>query len=1156
MRAPGRSDIPPARHGFALRLLLPLLPLLSWACVQPRGLGPDLGACAAPPAGVHTFGQVGIGTCLSGPADLRFFAQDGKDWLAVTNANPQSNFATGSLLLIDWASIDPTREVNYLHEVDAYAIDLDAYVGGLGYVADPGKQVVMVAGRLSDDARTRSEHDTLHVVDVSDPTDPRPWALGDRLTLRDDPMPMEVHPEFQRAYVGNITDHSISVLDTSGAPIREIDVAPQVELSPGVFVDADASGSTAELSLTLLDATRVPDDRWQLSWVEGSQRLWVPDQGGLQRYNYGGGDYVPAFALDLDPSESVSVDLVHDAFYSPDFAVPQMLFSDDGVLWAIPAVAASFWDWSAASVILRGGGSGAWDAWLDAPAVLRANGVVLFFHDAREAEGEPASIALAVADGSGAATRFAEPILSPSGDWVSYEDPFVRNDVLAQRYRMWLSLWNGERWSLGLSESGDTINWSQPTEVLAVDGDVASPAVVYTNGRYQMWFARGDGERWAIAHAWSYDGVRWHDVQDVLSVDGPYDPLQPPRPAVLSDSTGAWRVEGDARGLQSSLAVSSAEYVLGGLGFSFRPSSGYAISPSVLAYDEDPTATSTFNGILPVSAARVGGRDLLYVSTIDGSSRRGLAALEQVDGEWVQASADLIPPGEGGNAAGARGPVVVADESGATMYYAAIESDGVGRLRRATSTDGLTWTATTITAPEHGEWEAAARWPHTLEPLAGGGFRLWYTGSDGESDRIGALTSTDGVTFVADPGQTTPWQLGLGALGEFDGNGVADPHVVVIGETTTLWYAGFDGRMWAIGRATRGAGETAWKRDIDPVTGEFQSKLFGIARTFSGAGVRSPLLLDPEASAEGDVQALYGGFDGSRWRVGRAVGSLSRLFPAQRFPTLGDTLSFTTRRGDPAGGVIELEQSLDGYYVSGLGTSALHLDKERGFLYVAAKSTIRPANYLYVIDVRDDTRDGFVDSNFLDIEAILELGQTVYGSGFRDAIPIPGTDLLYATGHLPDQLVVFDLSRLVDNDRKDVIRDGVVATLPVLRVPGFAPNRPMQSEDAGIQTQARISGAGLALAPDGHTLLMAHFRDNSLIAFDLRLGAYGEEIRRIPYVGENPHVIRISPDGRYAVVANYLGDVDDQIVSSTLALIDLDPTSPDYLQVVSWIKNR
>src|SRR5690606_14665611 len=127
-------------------------------------------------------------------------------------------------------------------------------------------------------------------------------------------------------------------------------------------------------------------------------------------------------------------------------------------------------------------------------------------------------------------------------------------------------------------------------------------------------------------------------------------------------------------------------------------------------------------------------------------------------------------------------------------------------------------------------------------------------------------------------------------------------------ETTHLWYSGFDGRSWSIGHATRGQGETAFKRDLDPITQEFQPKLFGITRTFSGAGVRSLLLVGTDEPELGGVQAFYGGFDGSKWRVGLATGSVSRLFPAQRFPTLGDTLTFTTRRGDPAGGVIELEQ--------------------------------------------------------------------------------------------------------------------------------------------------------------------------------------------------------------------------------------------------------
>jgi hypothetical protein len=36
-----------------------------------------------------------------------------------------------------------------------------------------------------------------------------------------------------------------------------------------------------------------------------------------------------------------------------------------------------------------------------------------------------------------------------------------------------------------------------------------------------------------------------------------------------------------------------------------------------------------------------------------------------------------------------------------------------------------------------------------------------------------------------------------------------------------------------------------------------------------------------------------------------------------------------------------------------------------------------------------------------------------------------------------------------------------------------------------------------------------------------------------------------------------VGDVDDEedVARSTLAVVDIDPASPDYLQIVTWIKN-
>jgi len=235
----------------------------------------------------------------------------------------------------------------------------------------------------------------------------------------------------------------------------------------------------------------------------------------------------------------------------------------------------------------------------------------------------------------------------------------------------------------------------------------------------------------------------------------------------------------------------------------------------------------------------------------------------------------------------------------------------------------------------------------------------------------------------------------------------------------------------------------------------------------------------------------------------------------------------------------------------------MRLDEERGFLYVVAKRIDGVDNgFVYVIDVRDDTREGFADRNFLDIEAILRAGPVPYSSGFRDIAIVPGEDLLYASGHAPDAIVVFDLSLLVDDDVKDVIDDAALTAMPLRRVPSGTIGRPFQDEDAGDISQQRISGAGLAVSPDGAMLFVSHFRQNSLFAYDLRLGAYGELVRRTAYIGENPHIVRITPDGKHAVVANYLGDLnEDDVIRSSLAIVDIDPTSPDFMQVLTWIRN-
>ena len=79
---------------------------------------------------------------------------------------------------------------------------------------------------------------------------------------------------------------------------------------------------------------------------------------------------------------------------------------------------------------------------------------------------------------------------------------------------------------------------------------------------------------------------------------------------------------------------------------------------------------------------------------------------------------------------------------------------------------------------------------------------------------------------------------------------------------------------------------------------------------------------------------------------------------------------------------------------------------------------------------------------------------------------------------------------------------------------------------------------------------------NSVTTYDLTLGPYGSLVGETPLVGENPYAMALTPDERFLVVANYTGELQENEVSSTLAVIDVDANSPTYLEVRTWIANQ
>ncbi len=1119
-------------------LALAFLPLLG-SCIQDSGRGPQLGDCALPPEGSYTFGEVGIGTCLAGPADMEFFEQGGSTYLAVTNANPFLNFESGSLLLLDWAAIEAGvaegRGTLFTHEVAAGSLVMDNYVGGVGF--EPDKGLLMVAGRYTEDSLTRTGSDQLWLVDVADPTAPVQWATNGSVTLRDDPQPVVVDAATDTAWVVNITDHSISVIDTSG-DVSAVDVAPAARILPETFDDTDASGSRAEIAReVLIQDTTVTEDVWTLEWVDGSYRVWVPSERGLDRWVSGGPTYSPT-TLGIDQGDL----LVDEPYGFIDGGVLGMYFTDGtDIRRVFSQGTAGDWVVSAASTLVQAS-PGTWYQSARAPSPVAVGLDTAIYFEGVDAMGV-SSIGAAWFDPiAGDYSVDAQPLITTPDGYDRVAQPFAVYDNALDAVRIWAAVFDGTSWSLAHTSSDDGMVFGELEPVLSIDGGhAAAPTVAYVGSRYVLWTTIStDDATWQHATAWSWDGLEWYDLEPVIDSELAFVVDRPPRLAAVADSTSGWTVEGLSSGLINNTAVAGTTFATTTHGFSFRVANGYEASFTLVG---DSIASQ---GIEPSSVVEVAGVRRMFVTARDDEGTPSIHALDATPAGWTLAGQDLI--------SGAESPVVWLHDAQWQMVYGRTDEFGVTRMYGATSFDALSWTDTGPLLDTGEDFDAFGQFPRRVQRLGNGIIRVWYTGDNGSRTRIAAATGPVGGPLVLQEGDRFPWQFEAGLPGTFDGSSVRDPFVVSRNGVDHLWYSAFDGTEWSLGHATRPTDTLDWERDTDS-TGETGPALSGLARTFSAGGVRAPVLV----SNDDRWDLYYAGNDGVSDRIGLATGTLSSVFAAQAFPTAGDRLTFRSKRGEEGTAVIELEAVFDDVAVAGTGLTEARHDSERGLLWVTSKLW----NYIYAVDIRDDSAGDVEDANFHDIEAALFNGAGPARQGFRDALPIPGTDLLYATARSPDQLLVFDVSGLIDDSRKDALLYTPVASFPLQaqNTPtgttnqfGIAANG-SRDEDRGAETWSAIGGAGLALVGDD-LLLVSHFRDNSVTLWDLSLGAYGEPISRVDFVGENPHRIEVSPDQRLAVIANYVGELDENTASSTLAVLDVDRTSPTFGRVRTWIENK
>lgn len=1149
---------PPARRTVLL------LPLLLGGCLIDAA-SPQLGTCAEYPDGVYDFGEIGIGTCLAGPADLQLADNDGDPVLLVTNANPWTLFTGGSLLAIPWSEIDLTVGRQELGDMDVRALDLPDFAGGLGIWDEDGDgrgDLALVTDRLSEDALLRQYWDDVQLVDVTNARQPvaanRGTNGGASVQVQSDPVDVVVDDSTGLAFVSNRTTHSVSILDLKGDTVEIVLPWPEQTISAAVFDDADASGSTATLTdLTVNDSTLVPDEQWTLDFVAGTWRLWVPDGEALLRWQTQGDGAYRASDIggELDPSDGAGIiGEVRDPSVLDLGDTIRMYFEDDGAIrWALADTALVEWSFQGLDALSQGEDS--WDLRVGAPSAVVDDGAIYLFYsgtdDVSVFDGGDSVPAIGLASSQDGQTfaRTGDPVLEPTWDHElgGIDDPAVWYDGETGQWRMAYTAWDGARFTIGHAVSDDLVTWeSDPAPLFELGGvDVAAPVVMYEPGRYRMWYARDEGGGWSIGAAVSPDGYTWTDLGTVVDLAPDEGELAvlgaPPGPAAQSAIDRLWRLSRESTGTLVGQADGGASVTLEDDGLSLSVAAGFSVGTDALGAD-------SAGGIRVDSIDAASSTAWLTVTSEAGTPAIAIGSIDPADGA-LDVEQLVLEGDQDYDDRGASHAVVV---DGQTMLYAA-RRRAVTTIARATSSDGLTWTKQGEVLTNGEDWDSQDLVPGSIA-VADGTWQLFYSGFDGETWRIGEATSTDDGASWTKVETSRGWTFPTGSPGEWDDSGVRDPYVVIDADGAWhMWYAGFDGDAWRVGYATRASAAEDWTRFADPITDEKRPIMSVANGMFHPDGLLRPVVVPPEdaASVGGDGlswMAWYAGRMDGVDRVGRARGRQpARMHRTFAMPTPGDRISFSTEHGDESALAIPLDTSIEGGELTAPGIAGLTLDEERGFLYVVSK--LRP--YIFVIDVRDDSplADGSEDSNYLDIESVIVVRNSNGGDGFRQVLPVPGTDRMLATNDNPDALWVLDLSGLQDDTKAELLYDNVVGSVPAPRG---------GQRDAGVTTQTSVGVGQMVLHPDGRRLFISNFNANSIGLVDLTLGPWGTWTHEITQIGENPFAMVLGPDGDTLVFANYTGEVspEPRTPSSTIGILDIDEDSPRYLEVLTWLVNQ
>lgn len=1108
--------------------------LANAGCIESRPL-PNVGDCADYPEGIYEYGEIGIGRCLSAPADIIPLEQDGQ--FAVVNANAWSDYTGGSVSVIDLANIDESLGRQTMTDIGATAVGLPSYSAAGALLGDG---ILAVTNRLSEGARTRESDDELWFIDVSDPTSPALaegiTETGSSIVVGYDPNAISFDPLTQVAYVLDRTAHQVAMVDTSVRPVVLLPPGGDADTDAFPFDDVDGSGSRAGFAyLDNAEGSSLSPSSWELRWEPGSIRAWRPSTGrapGLARITSNGEELWTATTGDPDvPSNGLGT--LNDPFFFMDLdSNPHMLYIDDesgaiAVLDGDPAVLTS---WSSGDNLLATQADGD-ETVIGGPTLYEESGAWSLFYDA--GDGQTQSIALATSTDGSSYHRGGTVVAI---DGASLTDPFVLYDDSAERYRMWFSVDDGADGSpdgIGEAYSDDLLTWTVSDTRFNPASGAKSPALTWLSGRFHMLYTV-PGVAPSVSEATSVDGSAWTVVGRAFTLEGVGS--ADARIAVQGVHEGTFSIVG-ANDEVFDVALEPGDQVQNPIdGFALEVAAGQRIDPEDAGdYSEGGVQLDCW----------LGGDAYVTLTDADGVQSIGRGTMSG-DAFELEAEPVLQAPStlEGISHA------VVVDEGDQLRMYVAGTAGGVTAVYTATSVDaGTSWSLDSAPVLEPGaDWESVGTTPGSVVVLDDGTLQLWYTGTDGSNPRIGLAESSDGVTFTRVEGDEDAWMLDLGGAGDWNDSGVRDPVAEVDADgVVRLWFAGTDGSQWALGYAEDADGLGTGDGFVLSMTpdGESRAILSAEAGTF---GVTD--LLRPVTIPTSDGWTMwYTGLDLGVGRSGRAVlHEPDRAWRDPALPTRADTWGFVVQPEDTAE-AIDLDITVEGSSLAPVrGCSALARDDDRGFLYVTCK--LMPE--IFVVDIRDDTNtdDGgdFVDLNYLDVESVVLVETSTGGaSGPRAAVVDTARGWLWTTTGAPSSLIAFDLSAVVDDDDIELVYESTAAMLPLPRG---------NDRDEGVATQADVGPGQLIMHPDGDHLFVTNFNDNSVSCYDLSVGTGGTLVGEATEVGENPYAIALTADGTRGLVGNYSGEVIDAATNATLFVLDTDPESATFMQPLTWVVNK